>query len=131
MPFCIYINMSLIKRFLTPSKNNFFLFGARGTGKSTWLHQTFPEALFIDLLEDEIEMTLKSYPGRLTEIISTSQKNQIIIDEIQKIPSLLDTIHLLIEKNKNLQFILTGSSIRTLREKTSFIKNYKLIQLSY
>ena len=109
--------MSLIKRFLEPSKNSFFLFGARGTGKSTWVQQTFPNALLIDLLDLETQRSLKSYPERLIEIIQKSKKEQIIIDETQKIPQLLEVVHLLIEKNKRLQFILTGSSNRKLRQK--------------
>lgn len=107
--------MILIKRFLRPSLNSFFLFGARGTGKSTWIRQMFPEALLIDLLDLEMARSLKAYPERLIEMIEKSQKHQIIIDEVQKIPQLLEVIHLLIERDKNLQFILTGSSIRRLR----------------
>jgi len=108
--------MRMIKRALKPSKNNFFLFGARGTGKSTWVKSLFPEALIIDLLDPETERSIMSYPERLIEIIQESGKSQIVIDEIQKQPKLLEVIHFLIEKNKDLQFILTGSSIRKLRQ---------------
>lgn len=102
---------------MNPSKNNFFLFGARGTGKSTWIRQTFPDALIVDLLDPETARSLQSYPERLIEIIEHSKKLQIVVDEVQKIPQLLEVIHLLIERNKDLQFILTGSSIRKFREK--------------
>ncbi|PWU05640.1 MAG: ATPase [Verrucomicrobia bacterium] len=106
----------LIKRALKASKNSFFLFGARGTGKSTWVKNLFPEALLIDLLVPETDRSLRSYPERLIEMIEESKKTQIIIDEIQKQPQLLELVHLLIEKDKKLQFILTGSSIRKLRQ---------------
>ena len=96
-------------------KHSFFLFGPRGTGKTTWLKDQIPNAITIDLLDKSIYRELLAQPERLTSLIPPETKNWIIIDEIQKIPELLDVVHRLIENNKYL-FILTGSSARSLRK---------------
>ena len=107
----------MYSRLLKPPQNkSFFLFGPRGTGKTTWVKSTFPDAVYIDLLEAEIFNDLLANPQRLESFIPKDFKNWIIIDEIQKIPELLDEIHRLIEKYRY-KFILTGSSARKLRKK--------------
>lgn len=107
---------TLIPRIFIPPKNSFFLFGPRGTGKTTWLKQNFPDAIWIDLLEPEIFRSYSAYPERLEEIIfAHPDKKTVVIDEIQKIPELLNVVHALIEKKLNIQFILTGSSSRKLK----------------
>lgn len=93
---------------------SFFLFGPRGTGKSTWVRQTFPEAVYIDLLEAEKYTSLTADPQRLDEMVPFDFSGWVIIDEIQKVPALLDEVHRLIE-NRRLKFVLTGSSARKLR----------------
>lgn len=98
-----------------PEDKSFFLFGPRGTGKTTWVKSTFPEAIYLDLLEAEIYNDLLANPQRLENMIPVDFRNWIIIDEIQKIPELLDEVHRLIEKYKY-KFILTGSSARKLRK---------------
>lgn len=104
-------------RLLKPPKNkSFFLFGPRGTGKTTWVQATFPDALYLDLLESELFTSLLANPQRLENLIPNSFSNWIIIDEIQRIPELLHEVHRLIEKGKN-KFILTGSSARKLKRK--------------
>jgi uncharacterized protein len=93
------------------------LFGPRGTGKSTWLRQNYTDAIYIDLLDQEIFRTFLARPERLGEVISGScQAKTVILDEIQKIPSLLDEVHRLKELaiGRQVQFILTGSSARKL-----------------
>ncbi|PKL72236.1 ATPase [Candidatus Kuenenbacteria bacterium HGW-Kuenenbacteria-1] len=106
----------LIPRLFKMPKQSFFLFGPRGTGKSTLLKQIYPNALWIDLLEPDIFRSYSSRPERLKEIVLAYPKKKIIIiDEIQKIPELLNVVHLLIEKKINKQFILTGSSSRKLK----------------
>jgi len=106
----------MISRNLKPIPNNsFFLFGPRGTGKTFWLRHTFKSAIYIDLLEYRVFKELLADPQRLSEFIPKNCNNWVIIDEIQKIPSLLDEVHRLIEKN-NLKFILTGSSPRKLKK---------------
>jgi len=97
-------------------KQSFFLFGPRGTGKTTWLKENFSEALFINLLEpDELRM-YQAKPERLRDTIEVNkEKKVIVIDEIQHIPELLPLVHSIMEERKDLQFILTGSSARKLR----------------
>jgi len=110
--------VELIRRLFRAPKESFFLFGPRGTGKSTWLRQMFPEAVYIDLLDQEAFRTYLARPERLGEVVEGNpQAKTIIIDEIQKAPGLLDEIHRLIEahRRRQLQFILTGSSARKLK----------------
>ena len=102
------------------SEESCFLWGPRQTGKSTLSKDLFPEAIRYDLLlASEYQRLLRS-PALMREeclaagITGDSQDKPIIIDEIQKIPSLLDEIHWLIV-NKGLRFILCGSSARKLR----------------
>lgn len=101
-----------------PQSHSFFLFGPRGTGKSELLRQTFSadNALFLDLLDPELSNSLSAYPNRLLEIIipEIKKKNWIIIDEVQKVPQLLEIVHQQLSK-KNFHFALTGSSARKLK----------------
>ena len=99
-----------------PDNKSFFLFGPRGTGKTTWVKQVFPDAIYIDLLESRLFNDLLADPQRLENFIPNNFKDWIIIDEVQKIPELLNEVHRLIEKNRY-KFILTGSSARKLRRK--------------
>ncbi len=103
--------------FRTQKNNSFFLFGPRGTGKSFFLKHSFPQSFYINLLEDETYQLLLANPSRLKDMIPylfQNSKKWIVIDEIQKIPALLDEVHWLIEEKK-IKFILTGSSARKLR----------------
>ena len=101
-----------------PSHKSFFLFGPRGTGKSWWVRHTFPEAVYVDLLEADLYLPLTANPQRLSQHIPKSFREWVIIDEVQKIPDLLNEVHRLIEK-ENLKFILTGSSARKLRRNSA------------
>ena len=110
--------MELIRRLFQAPKESFFLLGPRGTGKSTWLRQTFPDAIYVDLLEQEAFRTYLARPERLGEVVAGNpQAKIVVVDEIQKAPSLLDEVHRLIEakSRRQLQFILTGSSARKLK----------------
>jgi len=112
------LKIESITRFLKPPKQSFFLFGPRGTGKSTWLKNHFPtHTLYLDLLKPDIFRQLTASPERLSELIA-GQKNlqTVILDEIQKAPGLLDVVHSLMEDNKKIRFILTGSSARKWNE---------------
>lgn len=94
---------------------SFFLFGPRGVGKSSWLQRQFKNATLIDLLNSEDYIRLSHSTAYLEDMLKGHQKNDwIIIDEVQKIPPLLDEVHRLIEK-KGYKFILTGSSARKLK----------------
>ena len=99
-----------------PIDKSFFLFGPRGTGKTTWVQTTFPQGLMIDLLDSELYYSLLASPRRLENLIPPDFSNWIVIDEIQRIPDLLNEVHRLIE-NRNCKFVLTGSSARKLRQK--------------
>jgi predicted AAA+ superfamily ATPase len=108
--------METTPRYFTPPTDHFFLLGPRGTGK-TWLTQRcFPEALRVDLLEPETLRLLSARPERLREVIAARPEVlQVVIDEVQKLPELLEVVHLLIEEKQGIQFIFTGSSARKLR----------------
>ena len=108
----------MIDRYLTLSDANedsIFFFGARQTGKTTLLKQLFPSARYYDLLKSNEFERLSRSPYLLREELQDCPENElVIIDEIQKLPVLLDEVHWLIV-NCNLRFILTGSSARKLR----------------
>jgi predicted AAA+ superfamily ATPase len=91
-----------------------FLLGPRQTGKSTLVRQAFPEAAVYDLLEADTFRELTARPEYIRQTLSPQQRF-LIVDEIQKLPALLDEIQLLIERNKQLRVILTGSSARKLK----------------
>ena len=107
----------MYSRIFKPLKSqNFFIMGPRGTGKSTFLKSQYPQALYLDLLKAENFNSFLARPSRLEDFIPTSFSNYVIIDEIQRIPELLNEVHRLIE-DKKIKFILTGSSARRLRKK--------------
>lgn len=113
--YIIYI-MKIIFRQLPlnlPKGKSAFLWGPRKTGKTYWIRHHLPQATVIDLLKTDIFADFSSRPALLRERYS-DHKNLIVIDEIQKIPSLLDEVHWLIE-NKGISFVLTGSSARKLK----------------
>ena len=108
--------MEIKPRFFQESQQSFFLFGPRGTGKSTWLRHHYPQALFLDLLDPEVFRAYSAKPERLREVVEAQAPGRtIIIDEIQKLPQLLDVVHLLMESREGLHFVLTGSSARKLK----------------
>ncbi len=107
----------MYSRIISPPKaKSFFLFGPRGTGKTTWVKSAFPKAAYIDLLEAELFNDLTANPQRLSNFIPLDFKDWVIIDEVQRIPELLHEVHRLIE-TKKYRFILTGSSPRKLKRK--------------
>lgn len=110
--------MSVITRYFTPPKDNsYFLFGPRGTGKSTYIKKHYQNALIIDLLHPEVLRRFLSRPERLFELIDASSEiKTIVLDEVQRAPSLLSVVHSIIEMKKGHQFILTGSSARKLKK---------------
>lgn len=97
-------------------KSSFFLFGPRGTGKTSWTKKNLPSALFFDLLSTDTYVDFQARPSALEEKIPKDFENWIVIDEIQRIPELLNEVHRLIE-SKRYRFVLTGSSARSLRKK--------------
>jgi predicted AAA+ superfamily ATPase len=104
-----------INRLLNSPNNSFFLFGARGTGKSTWLRQTFPRAIMLDLLDTSLQLQLTVNPHSLENLIGDKLPGTwIVLDEVQKIPALLDEVHRLMELRR-WRFALCGSSARKLK----------------
>jgi uncharacterized protein len=94
--------------------NAAFLWGPRKVGKTTLLHQRFPTAIFYDLLNTERKAALLLRPARLREEVLARQDKLVVIDEVQKVPALLDEVHWCLE-NTATKFILCGSSARKLR----------------
>jgi predicted AAA+ superfamily ATPase len=97
-----------------PARQSYFLFGPRGTGKSSWVQHFYPNAAYVDLLDDETYRRLLTRPGSLRELLPATAST-VILDEVQKVPAILDEVHRLIEKEK-IQFVLTGSSARKLKK---------------
>ncbi len=113
--------MSAAKRLLSlnlPSRQSAFLWGARKTGKSTYLRHRFPGSLSYDLLQTDRLLEFMRQPSLLREVLATKSPSEldhpIIIDEVQKVPALLDEVHWLVE-NRGLRFVLCGSSARKLK----------------
>lgn len=109
--------MNISRQLRLPESNSFFLFGARGTGKTTLLKQSpfLNDALYIDLLNADQEEQYALRPNLLLEQAEAMDAGRwIIIDEIQKLPKLLDHVHIILSK-KDIRFALTGSSSRKLK----------------
>jgi predicted AAA+ superfamily ATPase len=116
----------MFHRIINLSKtHSFFLFGARGTGKSTLLHELFTpeEAYFIDLLDPVTEDLYQRHPEELEQRTATlpAEVQWIVLDEIQKAPRLLDVVHRMMESEsgRNRRFVMTGSSARKLKRGAS------------
>lgn len=93
-----------------------FLFGGRQTGKSTLLKERFPKAVFIDLLKSDVRNRFKQHPEEFRErLLRYPPETLVIVDEIQKVPDLLDEVHWLMVE-KGLWFILSGSSARKIKK---------------
>jgi predicted AAA+ superfamily ATPase len=108
--------MEFIQRVLHTGKDHFFLLGPRGTGKTSWCTHEFRDALRVDLLNPAILRRYLAAPEYLIELIEANvQAKHVVIDEIQKLPELLEVVHMLIERKTGARFILTGSSARKLR----------------
>ena len=108
--------MEVIGRFFKIPDQSCFLFGPRGTGKSTWLRHRLPDALFLDLLDPALHRSLSARPERLRELLAGSPAARtVVIDEVQRIPELLTVVHAVLEEPSPPRFVLTGSSARKLR----------------
>jgi len=97
-----------------PPKQSAFLWGPRQVGKSLWVRESLPDALLIDLLKSDVYSEYASRPALLRERLARGSSGLVVIDEIQKVPALLDEVHWLIE-NRGTAFLMTGSSARKLR----------------
>ncbi|MEE9610604.1 MAG: AAA family ATPase [Desulfatiglandales bacterium] len=110
--------MQYIQRILNidlPPRQSAFLWGPRKTGKSSYLKETFPQSLMYDFLQTDLYLEFSKNPALMRErLLAKGEKtldHPVILDEVQKIPQILDEVHWLIE-NRGLRFILCGSSAR-------------------
>lgn len=113
--------MKKVKRLLNvelPKGQSAFLWGPRKTGKTTFLKEHFPDSLVFDFLKTDLFIEMAKNPALLRERLLARSENTlskpVILDEVQKVPQVLDEVHWLIE-NKELSFILCGSSARKLK----------------
>ena len=112
--------MKAVKRMISAAKGSFFLFGPRGTGKSVWLKERFPDALTVSLLNVTKRREMLANPQALRSLIEGAGTiRDIVIDEIQRVPELLDVVHALMDEKRGYRFILTGSSARKLKRNAS------------
>jgi uncharacterized protein len=102
------------RRLLTAPKGSFFLFGPRGTGKSTWLRAALPDAHVVDLLDEALYQSYLAEPGRFGAELRAVRSGTIVVDEVQRLPGLLNEVHRQIEQHKR-RFVLCGSSARKLK----------------
>jgi predicted AAA+ superfamily ATPase len=103
-------------RLLAPPEHSFFLFGPRGTGKTTWLRQALPEARWYDLLRNDVHLRLLRDPSLFRREVAATSGGWVVVDEVQKLPRLLDEVHgLIAEHGSRYRFALSGSSARKLR----------------
>ncbi len=109
--------MSIIQRFFNSPETSFFLFGPRGVGKSTLMKSTYQNAIWVDLLQPDVLRRYLARPEYLNEVVEASPNGStIVIDEVQRAPALLSIVHSLIERKRDWQFVLTGSSARKLKQ---------------
>lgn len=105
----------MLQRRIVPPDQSFFLFGARGTGKSTWAKAEFPGLPYFDLLDQEAFISYQREPGRFGRQLGAIRPGEtVVVDEIQRIPELLNEVHRAIESNRQ-RFVLLGSSSRKLK----------------
>ena len=95
-----------VSRFLKKPQGHFFLLGPRGTGKSWWTRKTFADALRVDLLDAATLRELAARPERLRDMVhGASDYNTVVVDEVQKLPELLEVVHGLIEEKSGKVFV--------------------------
>ena len=107
--------MEIKNRFLKNPKDSFFIWGPKGTGKSTWI-RNIKNAIYIDLMDYKTFDEHVINPGLLIKIVENNPHyNTFIVDNIEEVPAILDSVHLLIERHQGNQFILTVSNLDKLR----------------
>lgn len=106
----------MFPRTLSPARSAFFLFGPRGTGKSTWLRNMFTDAFVVNLLPADAMVRYQRAPELFrAEVMTQPRDRWIVVDEIQRAAALLDEVHFLMEEKGYRRFVLTGSSARKLK----------------
>ncbi len=108
-------NAAIIDRIFQPPKGSYFLFGPRGSGKSTWLRRLHGDAYWVDLLDEgRFQRYLVDPALFAAELDALPDRSMVVVDEVQRLPNLLNTVHQKIEA-KRLRFALSGSSARKMR----------------
>jgi predicted AAA+ superfamily ATPase len=104
--------LAMYTRLLRPPERSFFLFGPRGTGKTTWLRQAFPRALWFDLVRDVEVLRLMRDPDAFRQAVEASPRaGWIVVDEVQRLPTVLNEVQDLIARHgPRYRYALTGSS---------------------
>jgi uncharacterized protein len=106
----------MFPRSLPAPRSSCFLFGPRGTGKSTWIRAELPDALTVNLLPPEATLRYEREPSLFrAEVLAQSRDRWIVVDEVQRVPKLLDEVHFLMEEHGHKKFVLTGSAARKLK----------------
>jgi predicted AAA+ superfamily ATPase len=109
--------MELVNRFFACPEQSYYLFGPRGTGKSSWVARLHPGALLIDFLQPDVARLYQGYPERIRETVHGQPDGcTVVVDEVQRVPEVLSAIHALIEEKRGWRFVLTGSSSRKLKK---------------
>jgi predicted AAA+ superfamily ATPase len=109
-------NMAIVPRFCEIPTGSCYLFGPRGTAKTTWLRAVLPEALSVNLLQPDVFREMASRPECLRELVlGNPGRRDVVVDEVQRVPELLHVVHDLMEGGPRARFVMTGSSARTLR----------------
>lgn len=123
--------MQTFRRSLQAPQDSFFLFGPRGTGKSTWLQSAIDAQLYVDLLEGDRFLELSVQPSMLRDLCAHLDAGDwVVIDEIQKSPGLLDEVQWLYQRKK-LRFAITGSSARKLKRTHANLLGGRLLDLRF
>lgn len=109
--------LPMFTRQLALPERTFFLLGPRGTGKTTWLRQVLPEALWFDLLRTQTFLALSQQPALFRQQVEARPRGSwVVVDEVQRLPALLNEVHALIaERGRDYRFALSGSSARKLK----------------
>src|SRR5215469_9463989 len=113
------VDIARYPRLTAPPKGSFFLLGVRGVGKSSWARVQFPDAHFVDLLDESRYQTLLANPALLAaEMRDLPARRVVVLDEVQRVPALLNEAHRAIETTRR-RFVLLGSSARRLKTATT------------
>lgn len=108
--------LAMYRRLLELPDTSFFLFGPRATGKTTWLRQVLPDAHWVDLVPSETFVRYLREPSLFRREVEALTAGWVVVDEVQRVPALLDEVHALIARHgKRYRFALSGSSARKLR----------------
>jgi uncharacterized protein len=124
---------AMYARLLTPQSTSFFLFGPRGTGKSSWLDAAYPDAVRFDFLRNEVLLRYLGEPERFRREAEGLPKGAwVVLDEVQKVPALLDAVHAVMHARRDeIKFCMTGSSARKLRHGNANLLAGRAIQRSF